>query len=46
MTDESPLRQVMLFVLPQDSGIPLDEFFTTGVSVKEKFELKGLLPGA
>lgn len=44
--DESPLRPVTLFVLPQDSGIPLDEFFTTGVSVKEKFVLKGLLPGA
>jgi hypothetical protein len=44
--DESPLRQVTLFVVPQDSSIPLDEFFTTGVSVNEKFELKGLLPGA
>jgi hypothetical protein len=44
--DESPLRPVTLFVLPQDKGIPLDEFFTTGVPVNEKFELKGLLPGA
>jgi hypothetical protein len=44
--DDSPLRPVTLFVLPLDSRIPLDEFFTTGVSVKERFELKGLLPGA
>ena len=44
--DGAPLRPVTLFVLPQDTGIPLDEFFTTGVSVKEEFELKGLLPGA
>jgi hypothetical protein len=43
--DESPLRPVTLFVLPQDTGIPLDEFFTAGVSVRETFELKGLLPG-
>jgi hypothetical protein len=44
--DDSPLRPVTLFVLPQDPGIPLDEFLAMGVSVNEKFELKGLLPGA
>jgi len=44
--DQTPLRAVTLYVLPQDSGIPLDESFTKGVSVEEKFELKGMLPGA
>ena len=44
--DQSPLWDVTLYVLPQDSGIPLDEFSTKGVPVDEKFELKGLLPGA
>jgi len=44
--DQTPLRAVTLYVLPQDSGIPLDESFTKGIPVEEKFELKGLLPGA
>jgi hypothetical protein len=44
--DESRLQRVMLFALPQDRSIPLDEFFPSGVSVDEKFELKGLLPGS
>jgi hypothetical protein len=44
--DESRLQRVMLFVLPQDSGIPLDEFFPSGIGVNEKFELNGLLPGS
>jgi len=44
--DDSRLQPVKLFILPQDPSIPLDEFFASGVPVNEKFELKGLLPGA
>jgi hypothetical protein len=42
--DGSPLQSVRLFVLPQDPTTPLDEL-SQGISVNEKFELKGLLPG-
>jgi hypothetical protein len=44
--DQTQVRGVTLYVLPRDSGIPLDESFTKGVPVEETFELKGLLPGA